>query len=316
MFNGFAGVWTPLLETRELARKPMRVDLAGEGVVLFRGEGGRIGALIDRCPHRGVRLSLGQVTREGCLECPFHGWRFAPDGANRFVPLNPDAKLDQLSANALPVRTLGDMIWVFTAPVKEAPFEPVAPEGLVAPGLARTYVSRLWACHWTRAMENMLDSPHLPFVHKRTIGKPLLRRMTSQSRMDIVWEDTEWGGRSSARLDGVDGGGVLEFFRPNIMALSIPIPGRHFRIHALVMPVSENQTRLTVVASRSFLRSSTLNPMFRLSSARIADEDKAVVESSPAGEVPPPGQERSVGSDKATLKFRRYYHDGLRTSSC
>ena len=315
MFNGFANVWTPLIEARAVGAKPLRLELAGEGLVLFRGEGGRIGVLVDRCPHRGVKLSLGKVGADGCLECPFHGWRFAPDGSNRRVPLNPEAKLDLLGATALPTRVLGDMVWVYTAPSAVAPPEPVAPEGLVASGLSRTYVSRLWDCHWTRAMENMLDSPHLPFVHRRTIGKSLLRRMTPSSSMDIVWEDTPWGGRASAHLDGVDGGGVLEFFKPNMMALTIPIPNRHFRIHALVVPVGENKTQLTVVTSRGFLRAGVFDPMFRMSSAKIADEDKAVVESSPMGAIPPPGQERSVKTDRATLQFRKYYHDALANSA-
>lgn len=315
MFKGFANVWTPLIEAGAVGAKPMRVDLAGEGLVLFRGEGRRIGALVDRCPHRGVRLSLGQVGRDGCLECPFHGWRFAADGANRGVPLNPDAKLDQLAATPVPVRVVGDMVWVYTAPGHDAPSEPVAPEGLIRTDLRRTYVSRVWACHWTRATENMLDSPHLPFVHRRTIGKPLLRRMTPSSQMDVTWEDQPWGGRSSARLDGVDGGGVLEFFQPNMMALTIPIPNRHFRIHALVIPVSETQTRLVVATSRNFVKMGAMDFAFRKSSARIADEDKAVVESSPPGAVPRAGEERSVKTDRATLQFRKYYHDVLASSA-
>lgn len=314
MFRGFADVWTPLLQEKEIGAAPLRIDLAGEGIVLFRGAGGRIGALIDRCPHRSVKLSLGRVGADGCLECPFHGWRFGPDGANRHVPLNPDARLARLSATPVPVRVLRDMVWVYTAPGIEAPVSPIAPEGLIAPGLSRTYVSRLWNCHWTRAMENMLDSPHLPFVHRKTIGRPLLRRMKQGSTMEVLWEERPWGGAAVAQLDGVDGGGLLEFFRPNMMALTIPIPGRHFRIHAIVVPAGEGQTRLTVVASRSFLRAGVFDGIFRSSSAKIADEDKAVVESSPAGEVPPAGHELSVRTDRATLQFRRYYYDSLRSS--
>ncbi len=311
MFENFANVWTPVLETRRLGREPVQVELAGEGIVLFRGEGTRIGALIDRCPHRAVKLSLGRIGADGCLECPFHGWRFAPDGSNRHVPMNPDAKIELLGATPLPVRVLGDLVWVYTAPGRDAPVEPVPPDGLIAPGLARTYVTRLWDCHWTRAMENMLDSPHLPFVHRKTIGKPLVRRMSPQSRMDISWEDTPWGGRAVAQLDGV-GGGVLDFYRPNMMALTIPIPNRHFRIHALVVPAGPDKTRLTVVASRDFMRLGLFDPLFRTSSAKIADEDKAVLESSPPGEVPPAAQERSVQTDRATLQFRKYYYEDLR----
>ncbi|MCB1691805.1 MAG: aromatic ring-hydroxylating dioxygenase subunit alpha [Pseudomonadales bacterium] len=316
MFSNFANVWTPLIEAKRVGRTPLRVELAGEGLVVFRGERGEIGVLQDRCPHRSVRLSLGTVGDDGCLQCPFHGWRFAPDGENRHVPLNPDAKRSQLNATSLPARVIGDLVWVYTSPLGQPAESPQVPEGLDEAGLTRTYITRTWHCHWTRAMENMLDSPHLPFVHRRSIGRGLARKMKPDSRMDISWEDTSFGGRSIALMDGVDGGGRLEFFRPNVMALTIPMPGRHFRIHALVIPVNESETRLVVATSRNFLRPRLFNLLFQSSSRKIADEDRAVVESSPPGEVPPPGHEQSVATDKATLKFRHYYHRVLRHSAC
>lgn len=313
-FDGFADVWTPVALRREVARTPVRKVLAGEALVLFRGRDGRVGALMDRCPHRGVALSLGQVGDDGFLECPFHGWRFDVDGANRGVPLNPQARCETLGASALPVRELGDFIWVYTRPSAADVAEPVVPEGLIGGGLARTVIRRDWACHWTRAMENMLDSPHLPFVHRRTIGRVYRRRMTATSQMDIDWEDTPFGGRTRASLDGEASGGFLEFYRPNVMALHIPIPGRHLRIHALVVPEAAGRTRLFVVASRDFARLGLLEPVFRIMNGRIADEDQAVVESSGPDECPAPNREHSVATDRATLQFRRYYHSVLRPS--
>ena len=79
-------------------------------------------------------------------------------------------------------------------------------------------------------------------------------------------------------------------------------------------PAEAGRTRLTVVASRDFARSPLLEPLFRWINGRIADEDKAVVESSGPQEVPPAARERSVGSDRATLQFRRYYDSQLRGS--
>ncbi|MEI6225433.1 MAG: Rieske 2Fe-2S domain-containing protein, partial [Deltaproteobacteria bacterium] len=76
LFRGFAGVWTPVLLSRKVKRDPVGLRVAGEKVVVFRGRDGVPGALVDRCPHRGVALSLGRVEDDGCLACPFHGWRF------------------------------------------------------------------------------------------------------------------------------------------------------------------------------------------------------------------------------------------------
>ncbi|MBL8771388.1 MAG: aromatic ring-hydroxylating dioxygenase subunit alpha [Phenylobacterium sp.] len=313
-FRGFADVWTPLVPARDVRNKPVRVALAGEALVLFRDGQGRPGALIDRCPHRGVALSLGRVAADGCLECPFHGWRFDVTGANRGVPLNPEARLETLGAQALPTREVGGLIWVYTRPGAVEPPEPAIPPALVDPDLARTVVRRDWACHWTRAMENMLDGQHLPFVHRRTIGRSLRRRMRPDSRMDVSWEDTGFGGRILAALDGRDGGSLLEFYRPNIMVLHIPIPRRRLRLHALVVPAETGRTRLMVVAVRDFARSPLLEPLFAWMNGRIVDEDQAVVESSGPEECPPAAEERSVATDRATLQFRRYYYGVLRGS--
>ncbi len=315
MFEGFAGVWTALFPLAEVGAAPRALSLAGERLVAFRQPRGEVAVLLDRCPHRGAALSLGRVTGQGRIECPFHGWQFDAQGRNCHVPLNPEARTSRLSAIALATRVIGEMVWVYTgAPSPSLP-EPVVAEGLRAPGLARTCLQRNWNVHWTRAMENMLDSPHLPFVHRRTIGKSLARDMTAQSRLDVSWEPTEWGGRTKAVLDGRDGGAFLEFYRPNVMALHLPLPGRHLRIHALVIPAEAGRTRLVICQSRDFLRSRLLDPLFSWMNSRIADEDRAVVESMGSDEVPAARAQASVATDRATLQFRKYYFEALRGSS-
>lgn len=79
--------WHPVLKSAELSRRPVSVRVAGRELVVFRGSSGRLGALADRCPHRGMRLGGGRVV-DGCVVCPYHGWRWAPDGAGQ-SPGNP-----------------------------------------------------------------------------------------------------------------------------------------------------------------------------------------------------------------------------------
>lgn len=47
--------------------------------MLFRTQSGRVAALTDQCPHRRMRLSLGEVAGER-LRCRYHGWTFDRDG--------------------------------------------------------------------------------------------------------------------------------------------------------------------------------------------------------------------------------------------
>lgn len=289
--------------------------MAGERLALFRTASGGLGALVDRCPHRGVALSLGRVRGE-CLECPFHAWQFDATGANRRVPLNPAAKLEQLGALSVPVRELGGLLWVYTAPVPAAPCEPTVPDGLVLPGLSRTYLEVEWKAHWTRAMENMLDSPHVPFLHATTIGRFVRPLLKPDSRMVVEWEDTPYGGRTQALIDdNPKSGAWLDFYRPNIMVLHIPIPGKIFRMHAVAVPVGPQAVRMIVVGARSFARLALLNPFFNSSNKKIVKQDQAVVESSDPVEIPRASAELSVATDRATLQFRRYYFEQLHGSS-
>lgn len=55
---GFRDHWYPVLWTEQVGKKPVAVTVLGENIALVR-EGEEIHALHDRCPHRGVPLSLG-----------------------------------------------------------------------------------------------------------------------------------------------------------------------------------------------------------------------------------------------------------------
>ena len=314
MFHGFAHVWTPAAPSSRLRRQPLSLVVAGERIVLFRDTAGRAAALIDRCPHRGVALSLGRIDDQGQIECPFHGWRFDRQGRCTHVPLNPKARCEQLSATPLPVRELGGLLWIYTAPGPQASSDPVLDESLTSPDFVRHIQVTHWKAHWTRVMENMLDMPHLPFVHRATIGRDLKKRMRAVSEMRTQWIATESGGQIRSTVDGVDGGAELIFTRPNRMMLNIAIPQKRLRLHVACVPAGENQTRLILMTTRDFLRWLPSGPIDNWMNARIALEDQKIVESSQPAEVPPASQERSVATDKPTLQFRKYYFDVLRDS--
>lgn len=71
--------WHPVLSLRALGRRPRRVTVCGQDIVLFRAASGRVGALQRECPHRRMPLERGRVDGES-LVCVYHGWRFRPDG--------------------------------------------------------------------------------------------------------------------------------------------------------------------------------------------------------------------------------------------
>jgi len=311
MFQDFANVWAIIGLAHDFRGPgPYAVQLAGERVVLFRDAQGRLSALIDRCPHRGVALSLGKVV-DGQIECPFHGWRFDGQGGNCMVPWNPDAKRGNLGATPLPLREVGGLVWLYTG--FNPADEPRVPDSVSAPGVRLVAQSAEWQVHWTRAMENMLDSPHLPFVHRGTIGRGLRKML--RRRMDLEWTPQPWGASITNTIEGRGPETRLLYRFPNAMELLIDPPGKVLRMIALCQPIDDARTRLTIITVRSFAKSRLLDPLFRWSNRRIALEDQAILESSDPPIVPPAASEKSVRTDGPTLAFRKIWFDRLAGSS-
>lgn len=212
MFDGFERQWAPLLPAAQVSGTPQRVRVAGEDLVAWRAPDGEVGVLLDRCPHRGVSLALGAVRPDGSLACGFHGWEFGPDGACRHIPFNPGARRERFAATALPVIVTGGFVWVFTGLGRGDTDEEIAagptysdvldgPTAQTGP-LARMDHVEEWDCRWTRAMENMLDFPHLPYVHRSTIGRFVRRRQQRDSSLRYELTDTDYGFRFGTRVDG------------------------------------------------------------------------------------------------------------------
>jgi phenylpropionate dioxygenase-like ring-hydroxylating dioxygenase large terminal subunit len=54
-------------------------------IALYRGQDGKLRALENRCPHRQLKLSLGEVN--GChLACCYHGWQYNEEGQLVEIP--------------------------------------------------------------------------------------------------------------------------------------------------------------------------------------------------------------------------------------
>lgn len=313
MFEGFARVWTPVVMASELRRSaPLAVQVAGTRVVLFRDAEGKPAALVDQCPHRGVALSLGKV-KDGCIECPFHGWQLDGAGHVRHVPWNPDAKTAGLRGLPIPAREVAGQVWLFTEAGASPAQGPEVHEAFLRDDVRISGIVIDWKTHWTRAMENMLDWPHLPFVHAATIGKQMRGR--TERRMDIHWEERPWGATSHATIEGEKQGADLDLRWPNMMNLFIPIPKRTMVLQAACIPVDATRTRMLLVTVRDFMRPRLFDALFHRSNRRIAGEDREIVESSFPAEVPPAGDERSVRTDALPLHFRKRYYAELRGSS-
>ena len=69
----------PVIQSRRLGKRPLKVIWQGTPIVLFRDETAAVRAFHDTCPHLDTSLSEGWV-KDGRLVCPWHQWEFAKDG--------------------------------------------------------------------------------------------------------------------------------------------------------------------------------------------------------------------------------------------
>jgi nitrite reductase/ring-hydroxylating ferredoxin subunit len=68
--------WVVALSEELNDSAPVAICCDGIEYVLFRNITGEARALRDQCAHRRAPLSLGRITADGYVECPYHGWRY------------------------------------------------------------------------------------------------------------------------------------------------------------------------------------------------------------------------------------------------
>ncbi len=62
-------------------------SIGRQPVIMVRHRDGMVKVLFNRCAHKGAELEVGRSGHVDAFRCPYHGWRFATDGAVLTIPL-------------------------------------------------------------------------------------------------------------------------------------------------------------------------------------------------------------------------------------
>lgn len=289
--------WYAVLDPAEVPRdRPIRRRRMGEDLVFWRDETGRVRAAVDRCPHRAAALSLGRV-HEGCLVCPFHGFRFASDGRCVEIPAHPDRAISPaMSLSTWHAREEHDLVWLWTG--AEAPPDDPIPffdfEGMSWRG---SQVIVDWNVHYTRAIENQLDMAHLPFVHCTTIGRGL------PTAVDVV---TEVSG-DHVRAHQNRSAGAVHVIGPNIWRLEL---GPRLSNFLAFVPVDDEHMTFYVRAYQRMVTWPGLSWLFgrlqALANPVILRQDQRVVETQRPLISSLDNDEVLVPSDRPIIEYLRW----------
>lgn len=169
--------WYAACASSQLGSKPRAVQILDQELVVFRDGASRACALVNRCCHRGVKLSLGRIT-DGNLACGYHGWQYDGKGCCVRVPSLPKAVAAPglFRVRAFKCVERDGYIWVWMG---EGEPDPAEPEPI--PDFAEyswTQGVSPMACSATMTIENQFDSAHPAFAHEGTHPSYYAARMS------------------------------------------------------------------------------------------------------------------------------------------
>jgi glycine betaine catabolism A len=150
-------------------------DIAGESLIVTRGDDERARAFFNVCRHRGTRI---QMEEAGCLgatfRCPYHGWSYARDGRLVAAPHTQDIPGFRLEAHGLHEAAVAEWEGFLFVNISSDPEPFVDAWAPMLKRLERFNLGRLVAhraveyevlANWKLVFENFSECLHCPTIH-------------------------------------------------------------------------------------------------------------------------------------------------------
>jgi 5,5'-dehydrodivanillate O-demethylase len=321
--------WHPIATTVDLDRDPVRrVRLMGESLTLYRSEGGELGLIAERCPHRGVDLEYGIPDAKG-LRCPYHGWLFNAEGRCLEMPFDDRTgsktrRRDSIKIDAYPVQELGGLIFAYLGPAP-APLLPRW-DVLARPDLDRAVQIHMLPCNWLQCMDNSADPVHFEYLHA-ALGNYTLKKqgkppaMKFQRHVKIGFDRFKYGMMKRRLLEGesedVDDwttGHPLLF--PNILAQG----AAHAPTLQIRTPIDDTHTLHFGYRTRLRKPGEPAKPFEAVHEALFDERGKVIADNIPEqdmlawvaqGPISDRTREHLAGSDTGVALYRRMLSEAL-----
>tara|TARA_Y100001934_G_C12381517_1_gene792705 strand:- start:4251 stop:5276 length:1026 start_codon:yes stop_codon:yes gene_type:complete len=154
----------------EFDQQLLKVKILDEDLVMYRTSAGFVTALLDRCPHKLLPLSMGQLIDDN-IQCGYHGTTFDAAGKCTHIPGQPRVP-PTACVRVYPVYERHDIVWVWMGDPENANTDVV----FDLPQMS----DPAWDNHQGDALhikssyinvaENLVDPAHVTYVHPTTLG--------------------------------------------------------------------------------------------------------------------------------------------------
>lgn len=269
--------------TTVLARKVL-----DEWLVVFRGADGHAAVLRDRCMHRHAPLSKGTL-RDGVLQCPYHGWRYAPDGTVVGVPAEGGRfkPLARRCAHRFTTREQDGFVYVRLADDGPADLEPFRMPHWGDPDWRHVRLVNTFENSVVNCAENFIDVPHTVFVHPGIFRTSKGQRITADVRRHGGTVDVHYRGETSnlgwfRRFLNPDDAPIAHrdsFHAPNVTEVEYVFgPRRRMFILSQSVPEEDLRTRVYTTLSYDFGRFSRSPWLDRVTRRVLAFQGQAVID--------------------------------------
>ncbi len=161
--------WYVAAHSSDITEALFARTILNQAVIVWRDASGAVSALEDRCPHRLVPLSTGEVVN-GQVQCGYHGLRFDGTGTCSYVP-GQETPPKSVRVRTFPVAERHNLIWIWMGAAELADTALIPDmHWMGAPDWNSVTGYLHFECNYKLVNDNLLDLSHETFIHKHTIG--------------------------------------------------------------------------------------------------------------------------------------------------
>lgn len=276
--------------------RPTGRTIYGKHYAIFRDGAGRAQALLDRCIHRGAKLSEGRCI-DGGIACPYHGWVYDSEGCVVDIPsegprtpeLESSLRSRRWTVPRIEVVEQDGVIWLWAGSGAPVPGTP--------PWRFPHCGDRSWPQYFmvtdfsnevTHLVQNFMDVPHTVFVHSKWFRDRALKEVpymlevgggrvkaTYQQPYDVIGGVIKW----VINPDGLPMIHTDEFVLPNITQVDYLFGDGGFVVNSQCTPIDRWKTRVyTWIAYRGSWVAPWIKPFVRFYTRRVIQQDVEIME--------------------------------------